>query len=226
MKIQRKFLIIMLSLLILVGISSTLISRNISTNIITKQITNNLINAVHSRAMHIETLLSEYEELTKMVASGIGFKRAVDESIDLAQRTEMVNQRIKTIIQTHEEISRICVLDKEGIVIISSDEDAVLDKSALEIFLEGKEGSFIGDLHLSSLTRKYGLSVSTPILLDNQFAGILIINFNADKKLFKITTDHTGLGETGEVYLVNKDGYMITPSRFIDEVILKQKVEL
>ena len=44
--------------------------------------------------------------------------------------------------------------------------------------------------------------------------------------LFNITTDRTGLGETGEVYLVNKDGYMISPSQFIDEVILKQKVDL
>ena len=226
MKLQKRFSIIMVSLLIIVAITSILISRNISTNIIKQQITNNLINTTQSRAKNIETLLSEYEELTKIMATGTSYRDAVDGSIDHTRRLEKVNQRIKTIIQTHEEISRICVLDKEGIVIISSDEDAVLDKSALEIFLEGKEGSFIGDLHLSSLTRKYGLSVSTPILLDNQFAGILIINFNADKKLFKITTDHTGLGETGEVYLVNKDGYMITPSRFIDEVILKQKVEL
>jgi len=44
--------------------------------------------------------------------------------------------------------------------------------------------------------------------------------------LFKITADHTGLGQTGEAFLVNQEGYMITPSRFIDEVFLKQKIEL
>jgi len=70
------------------------------------------------------------------------------------------------------------------------------------------------------------LSISAPIALNNQFAGVLVINYDVDKELFKITKDRTGLGETGEVYLVNKDGYMISSSRFIDDVILKQKVDL
>jgi len=143
-----------------------------------------------------------------------------------AQRIDEVNQRIKTIIETHEEISRVSILDKEGIIIASSREGTGIDKSTLEIFLKGREGVFIGDLHLSLFTNKYVLSISAPILLNKQFAGVLVINFDAYEELFKITTDRTGLGETGEVYLVNKDGYMITPSRFIDEVLLKQKIDL
>ncbi|GAI05072.1 unnamed protein product, partial [marine sediment metagenome] len=95
-----------------------------------------------------------------------------------------------------------------------------------EIFLMGKQRVFIGDLHLSLFTNKYVLSIAAPILLNNQFTGVLAINLDADKELFKITTDRTGLGETGEVYLVNKDNYMITPSRFIDEGILEQMVDL
>ena len=226
MKIQKKFLIIMLSLLIVVGITCILISRSISTNIIKQQITNNLINTTQSRVNHIETLLSQYEELTKMVATEVPLRDAVDKSIDHAQRIEKISQRIKNIIETHEEISRIRILNKEGIIIASSHENTGIDKSAHEIFLKGREGVFIGDLHLSLFTNKYVLSMSTPILLNNQFAGVLVINFDADKELFKITIDRTGLGQTGEAYLVNKDGYMITPSRFIDNVILKQKVDL
>ena len=72
----------MLSLLIVVSITCILISRNISTNIIRQQVYNNLINTTQSRAKHIETLLGEYEELTKMVATGIVFRDAVDESMD------------------------------------------------------------------------------------------------------------------------------------------------
>jgi len=226
MKIQKKFLIIMLSLLIVVGITSILISRNIATNIIKQQITDNLINTTQSRAKHIETLLSEYKGLTKTLATEITFRDALNENIFRAQRIDEVNQRIKTIIETHEEISQISILDKEGIMIASCREGTGIDKSTHEIFLKGREGVFIGDLHLSLFTNKYVLGMSTPILLNNQFAGVLVINFDADKELFKITIDRTGLGQTGEAYLVNKDGYMITPSRFIDNVILKQKVDL
>ena len=226
MKIQRKFQIIALSLLTVVSITSILISRNISTNTIKQQITDNLIGTTQSRANHIETLLGEYEELTKMVATGIAFRDALNENIAQAQRIDFVTRRIKTIIETHEEISRIRVLDKEGIIIASSHEDTGIDKSTHEIFLKGREGVFIGDLHLSSFTHKYVLSISAPILLNKQSAGVLVINFDTYKELFKITTDRTGLGQTGEAYLVNKDGYMITPSRFIDDVILKQKIDL
>lgn len=226
MKIQRKFQIIALLLLTTVSIITILISRNISTNIIKQQIANNLINATQSRAKHIETLLGQYKELTKMVSTGVAFRDALNENIAQAQRIDFVNQRIKTMIETQEEISRIRILDKEGITIVSSYEDTGIDKSTHEIFLMGKEGVFIGDLHLSLFTRKYVLSISAPISLNKQFAGVLVINFDVDKELFKITTDRTGLGETGEVYLVNKDYYMISPSRFIDDVILKRKVDL
>jgi len=203
-----------------------LISRNISTNTIKQQITNNLTNTTQSRAKHIETLLSEYKGLAKTLATEITFRDALNENIIRAQRIDEVNQRIKTIIQTHEEISRISILDKEGIIIASSREGTGIDKSTLEIFLKGRERIFIGDLHLSLFTNTYVLSVAAPILLNNQFAGVLVINFDTDKELFKITADHTGLSQTGEAYLINKDGYMITPSRFIDDVILKQKVDL
>lgn len=225
MKIQKKFSIVILSLVILVGASSILISRYIATNIIKQQVTNNLINTARSRAKHIETLLGDYKELTETIATETIFRDAVGEGIDHPQRIEKVTQRIKTIVETYKEISRIRVLDKEGIIIASSNEDTGLDKSAHETFLRGKEGTFISDLHLSSFTHKYVLSVSTPILLNNQFAGVLVINFDANKE-FKTTVDRTGLGKTGEDYIVNKDGYMISPSRFIDDVILKQKISL
>jgi len=226
MKIQRKFQIIALLLLTAVSITCILISRNISINIIKQQITNNLINTIQSRTNHIETLLGEYKGLTKTLATEITFRDALNENIFRAQRIDEVIQRIKTIIETHEEISRISILDKEGIIIASSREGTGIDKSTHEIFLKGREGVFIGDLHLSLFTNKYVLSISTPILLNKQFAGVLMINFDVDKELFQITTNRTGLGETGEAYLVNKDGYMISPSRFIDEILLKQKIDL
>jgi signal transduction histidine kinase/PleD family two-component response regulator len=45
------------------------------------------------------------------------------------------------------------------------------------------------------------------------------------EKLDKITIGKAGLGEGEEFFLVNKDDYMITPSRFLNDTFLKQKVE-
>lgn len=94
------------------------------------------------------------------MATSNASRDAVDESIDHTQRIEQVNRRIKSIIESYEEISCIRVLNKEGIVITTSHEDTGIDKSTHEIFLRGKERVFIGDLHLSEFTHKYVLSVS------------------------------------------------------------------
>ncbi len=122
-----------------------------------------------------------------------------------------------------DEISRIRVLDKNGAVIASSQDDVGLDRSASDIFLIGKDGVHIGDLHISEFTGNTVISVSAPILLNGEFSGVLVVNFDAEKELFAITTEKTGLGETGEIYIVNGDGYMITPSRFVGGAILKTK---
>lgn len=56
------------------------------------------------------------------------------------------------------------------------------------------------------------MAFSAPILdkKDSKLLGIVVQRV-AVEKLFKITTDRTGIGETGEYYLVNQYGYMITP---------------
>jgi len=71
------------------------------------------------------------------------------------------------------------------------------------------------------------IAFSVPILIgkNNIFFGTLVARCLM-KGINTITADMTGLGKTGEIYLINKDGYMISPSRFIDDVILKQKIDL
>ena len=53
----------------------------------------------------------------------------------------------------------------------------------------------------------------------------MIVNKVSLDRLNKITTDRTGLGKTGEVYLINRYGYMITHSRFIKNNFLKLKID-
>ena len=226
MKIQRKILIIISSLVIFVGTSSIFISRFIATNTIKQQISDNLLATTQSRAKHIETILNQYANVAKTLATENTFCDVVDEKVYQISKTEQLDRRITNIIESHPEISRIRVLNKKGTIVASSHEDMGIDEGTHEIFLKGKLSVFRSDLHLSSFTHKYVLSIAAPILMDNQFAGILVVNFDADKELFQITSERIGLGKTGEVYLVNKEGYMISPSRFIGDVILKQKIDM
>lgn len=220
----------MLLFLIVTGITYVLISRNISTKIIKQQITNNLVNTTQSRVKHIETLLNLEKEAVKQLCESVVIEELLlskkDEE-DYLLKFDKVMRRLKDTTQMGEYTYDVFVLDPKGTIIASSDEEDIgKDKSNDPYFLEGKERVFIKDAYISSHKQRKTLAFSAPILNkeDNGFLGVVALRKSLEV-LSQITTDRTGLGETGEVYLVNKDGYMITPSRFIDEVFLKQKID-
>jgi signal transduction histidine kinase/CheY-like chemotaxis protein/HAMP domain-containing protein len=226
MKIQIKLVIILIVFILVTGTVATLVSRSISKEITQEQVYHHLEATAQSRADHVETVLNGYKELTKTLAAGNAFGDAVDESKEHTWRMEQSNCRIKSIIHAHDEISMIKVLDANGIVVASNRDEVGLDKSTKDSFMNGKDGVYIKDPHISLCTGNTVISISTPILLDGEFSGVLVINFDAGKELFVITTDRTGLGDTGEIYLVNRDGYMITPAMFANGTFLKQRVNV
>ena len=231
MKIQKKFLIIILSLLIVVGMSSILVSRNIATKIIKQQTTDNLINTTQSRAERIKTFLDLEKEAVKQLSESIVIRElllSTEEEEDYPIKFNKVMLRLQNTAQIGEYAYDISVLDAKGTIIASSDEEDIGEKKSYDpYYLGGKEGVFIKDIYISPNKQRITIAFSAPILAkeDNRFLGVVVLRLSPEA-LFQIATDHTGLDKTGETYLVNKDGYMITPSRFIDDVILKQKVDL
>ena len=225
MKIQAKIFIILLLVTLYSGGVTIIISQRISKNIIKNNVNNQLEIAAESRAHHIETVLNGYKQSTKMLATGNAYKDAVNGSIDYTFRIEQVKRRIKSVIQSNEVISRIRIIDRNGIVIASSHDDVGFDKSGKDIFLKGRKGLYTGDLHYSEFTRNLVISMAAPISVNGKFSGVIVINFDVKNKLFKITTCSTSFGKTGEIYIINREGYMITPSRFAADAVLKQKVD-
>ncbi len=224
MKIRTKLGILPIALAVIMLTVSLLITILISNNTVKNQIGNHLLSTAQSRAHNIETLLNDYKEVVHTLAVGIPFTNVFDTQIDYTKRMNECNLRIKRTIESYPDISTISILNKNGIVISSSNEDIGYDLSKSDIFTKGKENVYIADIHKSEHTGNLILSISSPIFLRETFSGVMIINFGVEKRLFKILTDTTGLGKTGEIYLVNKDGIMLSPSRFIDVIILKTKI--
>ncbi len=61
-----------------------------------------------------------------------------DEKIYQTSKTEQINRRIKNIIESHPEISRIRALNKKGTIIASSHEDMGIDEGTHESFFKGE----------------------------------------------------------------------------------------
>ena len=224
MKIQTKLISILFLIIIIMSVLTTLFVIHFSTNIVKKQIDNHLVITTQSKAHNIRTVIRNYKETTKILAAGIPFTNVVDTGKNYTSRMEQANIRINRTIASHPEICGIRILDKTGTVITSSHKDNEIDMSNSNMFLKGKEKSYISDIHISKMTEDTIVSVSTPISVNGKFAGVVVVDFDARKYVFRIMRNIIGLGKTGDIYIVNKTGCMITPSRFDEYAFLKEKV--
>jgi PAS domain S-box-containing protein len=209
------------TVIVIIAILILLLAVYVSRDVIQTQVGNHLLTTAQSRAHNIETLLNDYKETVQVLAVGIPFTNILDQNIDYTQRMNECDLRIQRTIECNPKISRIRILDNNGIVLSSSHEDIGFDQSKEEIFSKGKEGIHFGEIHFSNFTHDLVISISTPIFLRSKVSGVLIINFKVEKELFTIIADKTGLGETGEIYLVNKDRHMLAPSQNYDKMILE-----
>ncbi|MDM8564670.1 PAS domain S-box protein [Candidatus Halobeggiatoa sp. HSG11] len=216
MKIQTKIFSIIFTIILITGIVSIVVSAIVSKNMLANEVNKHLEDVAVSRVQNIKTLLNEEIELIKILATDQSFVQAA-----ITGNIIPAAQRIKTLTQVYNDISQVTILDNKGNILTSSNVDTV---GNAEIFKNGKNKVYIRDIYFSNITNTYMFSISYPMLIDNNFIGIITISTEVAEGLYEITTNRTGLGKTGEIYLVNKDGYMITPSRFINNAILKVQV--
>ncbi len=228
MKIAHKislFLTLVGAILALMAVSIIYIAVR---NNLEKEILQHLITAVQSRANHIETFFDDHKDAVEIMSSEPSFIEVLSLSKnnpEYDKKLETVSNRIKTLINVHKEIFQVNLLDKNGVVVVSTDEASVgFDRSADVIYLKAKEATYVRDINISEAAGIPVIGIAAPVLFNSEFLGVIIADLKAEE-LYKITLDRTGLGETGEIYLVNRDFYMISPSRFKEDVILKQKVD-
>ncbi|MGQ3685330.1 MAG: ATP-binding protein [Candidatus Loosdrechtia sp.] len=129
------------------------------------------------------------------------------------------------------------VLNTEGIVVASSNKNKIGKiESDADYFIYGKQGPYVSDIYRDNNTKEYSLAFAAPIQEKQRktFLGVLVIRFDANK-LNEITTGKrpdirkdTGTflrrGTTSEAYIVNRNRFMITNSRFKENAVLSVTV--
>ena len=129
-------------------------------------------------------------------------------------------------------IAEICVTDPKGVV-VGCTSGTMIGKGISDnelLFLQGLRNvsgeTYIGQSHYISSFDTNGIPISTPVISgkSGEIMGIIIYTYYL-AALSEVTTNRAGMGETGEVYLVNSDGMMLTESRFIEDTPLMQKVD-
>lgn len=199
-------------------------------NDIKQVIIRHLNTAVQSRARHIEAFLEENKTKVELMADSFLLESALKpvdaNSSDLPEAIKSVESELARFLKTEQDAYGILLLNLDGKVILSTDKAMIgLDKSTDAYYLGAQKQAYIKDAYFSETTKQKGFNISVPIRddLTQRVIGILVAKF-AMTGLDKIAVDRTGLGKTGEIYLINKYAYPITPLRFVKDSFLKFKI--
>jgi PAS domain S-box-containing protein len=226
-RIRSKVLLAAFLMIMATGLSVILVVRSISKGILEEQMISHLASIAEIRARYVNSILNEYKEIALLTSTGNVFIDLVSETEDTEEAIEALNRRISSMLSSYGAISRFRVLDRNGTVIASSHPDIGDDLSTDSLFLNITDGGvYSGELHYSLFTGNPVLSISAPIYKSGEFRGAVVVNFDADWELFSSVMDRTGLGETGEVYVIDRNGLMLTPSIYIEDAVLHVNVDL
>ncbi len=132
---------------------------------------------------------------------------------------------LKERLASEHDFNELFILDTEGKVYLSTDEtNKGQNKSSMPYFAEGKKDIFVQNFYYSLRLKQLTTVVAFPIKdYSGKTVGVLAARINLDE-ISDVMLERSGLGETGETYLVNKFNYMVTESRFEGGLALKGTV--
>ncbi len=131
-----------------------------------------------------------------------------------------VTANLKNIVAQSQVFNNLSLLNTQGKIFISTDESLLnVDQVAETYYKEGLNGLYISSLQPVSTPEgetKPGsiLVLSTPVLNPNGETVGVLVGYASQAKLNEIMFERSGLGQTGETFLVSPKLALLTDSRF------------
>ncbi|MBN1318855.1 MAG: GAF domain-containing protein [Anaerolineales bacterium] len=139
---------------------------------------------------------------------------------------QKLHTRFDALLEQTQRFEELNILDPRGIILLSTERqrEGGIGSRAIQSFLrngEGNEYLYPPSYSLASLTaERVGIVVVRPIYDENeQLLGILA-GRTSSLRLNEIMLERTGLGETGETFLVATNHVMITEPRIPEKIFL------
>ena len=228
MKIWKKFVLGYFAIALLGSVVGGYFFYTSSMAAVEGEVTRHLQNTVSSRALHINSVLEMEKETVNMLAADLFLVRFLKEKP--APGSELyitaVNKLKEVINRPH--FLEFDLINTNGFIVLSTTPGKIGEyRGDRNFFVEGLKRMFV----TTDVRYSHGLGVSIfeiagPVI-DPDTGGVIgVLEVDLSLSLLNdITSERAGLGETGEAYLVNLDGHMLTESRFSTNTTLNQKVD-
>lgn len=233
--IRNKLIIFLCSISLIPLVLVMVVCYQIAKKTLTKNTLNELTAIAESKKLHFNCFMAARRDRVLDFSSD-GFIRT---HLEQMNREDVKKGRTVASLNRHirvhkkpldTNITAVIVLNLDGKVIAASDEALMgVDMSDHEVFTRSIDMSH-GMTHVVQpgcfpFLEKLCIPVSAPIASMKGADTIGVIACIYDITVLNcLTTTRTGMGETGEVYLINRNKKMLTESRFIENAPLMQEV--
>lgn len=234
LSIKNRLLVFTLCISLIPIITITILYYLNARSTLKYEIIEKLKAVAESKRLHIQSLMKVNQIRIRNISSDGYIKNKFEiithgGTFHQKTATRLNTYLLKNKKRLYHELLAIILVDKYGKVISSSNEKLMgTVMSHLDVFQKGIQksygDSFVGQPHYSPYLHADCVLVSAPMVSKQ---GVTIgVAMNAYNLTFlnEITIDPVGIGETGEVYLANKDMHMIAGSRFTKDASLNQSV--
>jgi hypothetical protein len=200
----------------------------VSESFLEEEVGENLQSISLAHSQHVNTYLEEKMDRVFDFAHD-AFILSHVKKVNNEGYSEELGSLISEHIVGHEILQRqefyeVFVLDKNGLLIGTTklDWEPESDLSSSLFFIEGREFAHVGNFVYDNQSRREGVTISSPMISEGEFLGVIVFRLSIDHLTSLVKNMRSfneigplGVGQFGDIYLVNNEGFLITPSKFL-----------
>jgi len=228
--LKRNFIVLFLFLSLIPLFTVSLISYFSFKNSLHNTISTHLLEIARNKGIALQKWLFErqtdaevFAQSPTVVESAVAAINQKNNRVTEKKHTFTAEQYLQLVMNKYDSYDEIFILDKNGQMIITTGkmENIEVNRDYFRKVINGS--TFNTNIFLSPIAQKPTMVIAAPIRdSKEEIIGVLVerIKLDAINKLMR----DIEIGKTGESYLVNKEGYFLTESKFEPGHTLKKKI--
>lgn len=220
MKIGTKIILIIITLVVISATAGGIIDYVVSKQVVEQKISAHLESVATLKGNQFSAFLEDAKTRVEEVANEKGFLTDIfavqnnNQSSHTAALDGMLRALLQERLLYQNNIFEFLVLDLNGEVLVSTNpQQEEKFRTDEEYFIKGQATTYVHNFYHDIAIGTLATTISTPIK-DTRGAviGVLAGRVSLDS-ISKLMAEHSGLGATGETYLVNKFNTIISGTR-------------
>jgi signal transduction histidine kinase/HAMP domain-containing protein len=126
----------------------------------------------------------------------------------------LLSKYLRFVLTGTSDSEELLILDLDGNIVLSTDKAHEGQSRAEELyFSQGKSSTYVQNFYSSRLSGRPTITIATPLFdQDKRRVGVLASHLNL-ARIDRIIFERTGLGESGETYLIDRSNVFVSASR-------------